>query len=355
MKKVYVVLILLGTFVSQIIAQSESTMIFLRINPSSRNAAMGDAGVALDDDVYSIFFNPAGLARQYDPKDENTFPAEITFSYAKWLPQFNFDDLYYLFWAGRYYMDGVGMLGASIQYMNYGDIIQTGSNPGEVLGTFSSNETSVTLAYALPVSDNLDFGAGAKIIYSNLANVQVESQTEKGVTTAFGLDLGLLYRKNILNYNTQFGVSISNMGPNVSYVDEKQADPMPMVLRAGFAVDVLKNEFHSVMLTYQFDRELTYREGAEADEFPKGIFTTWKQNDNFELFTHSIGAEYWYTNLIAFRAGYFYESPKAGNRKFLSVGMGLKYLNFKFDLSYLSANETVPLGETIRLSVSGMF
>jgi hypothetical protein len=353
MKRVMMVILLVGLFASMVFSQSSSTLLFLRINPSARQAALGDAGVSMDDDVYSIFFNPAGLARQYDPKDENSYKRAATFSYAQWLPNFNLNDLYYLFWAGRMYVDDIGMFGLSFQYMNYGDIQQTGEN-GEDLGTFSSNELAVTLAYALPISENLDIGLGIKYIYSNLAPVEgVGAQKEKGITSAMGVDLGVLYRMAVMGYNTKLGAAISNMGPKVTYVDRDQADPMPIVLRAGFSIDVIQNEFNKLMFIYQFERELTRRDSTTADGFPRSLFTTWKNNDNFSLFTHSFGLEYWYADQVALRAGYFYETPKNGDRQFMSLGMGLKYLMAEIDVAYLYAlKQQSPLAETLRLTVS---
>lgn len=343
---------LIGVGVSELYSQARSTLIFLRINPAARNAALGDAGVALDDDVNSMFFNPATIARQYNPEDENSKQMEFTGSYAQWLPQFNFDDLYYLYWAGRYYMNNVGMFGLSIQYMNYGEIQRTGENQ-EDLGTFSSNETAVSFAYAYPVSQKWDLGVGVKYIYSNLANVAVGAQNEKGVASALGFDLGGLYHTSIMGKNTKIGVSLGNMGTNVKYIDEQQADPMPVVLRAGIASDIYTSEFHRVLFIYQLEREMTYRDSASADDFPKSLFTTWKNDNNLSLFSHSVGVEYWYSNLVALRTGYFYESPKNGDRQFLSLGMGLKYLSMRIDIAYLySFTESSPLSETLRFSFS---
>ena len=70
--------------------------------------------------------------------------------------------------------------------------------------------------------------------------------------------------------------------------------------------------------------------------------------------TISAGVEYWYgaPKLIALRFGYFYESPDAGNRKFMTFGAGIRYDVYGFDFSYLSAiEENSPLSETLRLTL----
>ena len=69
----------------------------------------------------------------------------------------------------------------------------------------------------------------------------------------------------------------------------------------------------------------------------------------------SLGLEYWYNNQFAFRAGYFYENPTKGNRKFLSVGAGLKYNVFGLNFAYIfpSGNGSTrnPLSNTYRFGL----
>ncbi|MFZ0390203.1 MAG: hypothetical protein WAN36_07060, partial [Calditrichia bacterium] len=71
---------------------------------------------------------------------------------------------------------------------------------------------------------------------------------------------------------------------------------------------------------------------------------------------HSIGLEYWYTDLIALRAGYFYEHEDAGGRKFWTFGGGLRYSIFGFDFSYIYASvDDHPLSDTMRFSLGIRF
>ncbi len=68
---------------------------------------------------------------------------------------------------------------------------------------------------------------------------------------------------------------------------------------------------------------------------------------------YSIGTEYWYNNQFAVRAGYFNENRQKGNRKFFSVGLGLKYNIFGLNFSYLvpTTNQRNPLDNTLRFSL----
>jgi hypothetical protein len=66
----------------------------------------------------------------------------------------------------------------------------------------------------------------------------------------------------------------------------------------------------------------------------------------------SLGAEFLYSELFALRAGYFYEHPTKGNRRFISFGAGVKYKVLELDLSYIIAlTQPSPLANTIRFSI----
>ena len=70
--------------------------------------------------------------------------------------------------------------------------------------------------------------------------------------------------------------------------------------------------------------------------------------------TMGIGAEYWYDHIFAVRAGYFLEAKDKGNRKFVSMGVGVKYSVFGLDFSYLIPTGGAarnPLDNTFRFSL----
>lgn len=163
---------------SPVLAQGEATGLFLQINPGARQGGMGEAGVAVANDANAIYWNPAGLAFQYnDPETDSK--GEATLMHVNWLPQFNFSDLYYDFAALRYHLDNVGTVGLAIQFINYGDNVQT-SDDGTVLGEFTSNEVAVTGSYGVKVKDNLGVGVNLKFVHSRLSPVQVGTEKAKG-------------------------------------------------------------------------------------------------------------------------------------------------------------------------------
>jgi len=52
------------------------------------------------------------------------------------------------------------------------------------------------------------------------------------------------------------------------------------------------------------------------------------------------------------RAGYFYEDPRSGNRRFTTFGGGVRVDDYGFDFSYINAlQDQDPLGGTLRFSL----
>ena len=68
---------------------------------------------------------------------------------------------------------------------------------------------------------------------------------------------------------------------------------------------------------------------------------------------YNIGVEYVYNGQFAVRAGYVSEDKFKGNRKYLTVGLGLKYNVFGINLAYLvgTSNQRNPLDNTLRFSL----
>ena len=68
----------------------------------------------------------------------------------------------------------------------------------------------------------------------------------------------------------------------------------------------------------------------------------------------SAGLEYWYVKQFALRAGYFYENQTKGNRKFFTVGLGLRMSTMGFDAAYIipSAGNNSPLADTWRIALT---
>ncbi|MCX6228774.1 MAG: PorV/PorQ family protein, partial [Bacteroidia bacterium] len=75
-------------------------------------------------------------------------------------------------------------------------------------------------------------------------------------------------------------------------------------------------------------------------------------SEELKEFTLSMGAEYLYRNQFALRTGYFNESQFKGNRKYFTVGVGVKLHMASVDVSYVVPVEhNNPLANTVRFSL----
>jgi hypothetical protein len=171
-----------------------------------------------------------------------------------------------------------------------------------------------------------------------------------------------------LGKSISFGLNLSNLGPKMYYIDQAQADPIPTNLRLGFAYQIFNDEYNSFIFTCDFNK-LMVSDKVNADssvtsrEFYQSLFTSWSAsslNAELQSIQTSMGIEYWYGKpgdfLFALRAGYFYEDPSYGDRKFLSFGAGIRYDIFGFDFSYLTTSlfpgYDSPLDNTLRFTLN---
>jgi type IX secretion system protein PorV len=336
-------------------AQGESAVPFLLIGPNSRNSGMGETGAGLINDASAMFWNPAGLAFQKG--------TEVNITHSPWLPGLNLGDLFYDYLSGKYYMKKLnGTLGVSITYLNIGTIIQT-NEFGDQTGEYKAFDGALAVGYGTKVTKDLGFGIVTRFIYSKLAVGRVGNEQGSGIAYDLSFDLAALWRPSktkikFINNKLGIGLNFSNIGPKVTYIDEAQADPLPSNLRLGLGYDLYQSEFNNLTLTADFSKLIVKRkENGASDPLYKAIFTSWGGfNEAMKSIQSSVGAEYWYGNpkLIGLRAGFFYEDPDHGKRKFITLGAGLRYSLYGFDFSYIYtySEENHPLANTLRFTLA---
>lgn len=363
---------LLTLNISELYSQSATStgVPFLLIGPNSRFGGMGETGTAIADDATAMHWNPSGLAFQ-------KLGTEVNFTHSPWLAGLNLGDLFYDYIAGRKYIKSInGTVGASLTYLNIGEVIFTDEfgnlDPGR---NYKAYELAFALSYATMLSKSWAGGVTGRFIYSKLSAVTVGNEKGTGTGISASFDLSGMWRPvkgaKFLANKISVGANLSNLGPKISYVDADQADPLPTQLRLGIAYDVIKSEFNNLTLTADFSKLLVNRvpqiidttggvevivQQGSVDPFYTAIFSSWKGGISgiAKSFQTSIGAEYWYGNpkLIALRGGFFYEDPSNGNRKFYTLGAGLRYSLYGFDFSYISTiEENHPLANTLRFGL----
>ena len=230
---------------STITAQSEAGAIFLLISPGARAGGMGEAQVAVADDAYASYWNPAGLGFLKG--------SELALMHVNWLPNLA-DDLYYEFIAFRKHVPYLGTLGGHIIYLNLGEQNRTGEHQ-EDLGTFTTYMLAFTISYSSLLSSNSSLGLNAKISYQHLAEIGAGSERGKGTSTDVGFDIGYL-RKGLFTPRLDLGITVTNIGPKVAFIDVAQADPQPTNFTIGFQYRLINSPYNRLSLVYDVDKML---------------------------------------------------------------------------------------------------
>ncbi len=350
-----------------VFAQGETAVPFLMIAPDSRAGSMGESGGGLADNSAAIYWNPAGIAF--------TKSNEVSITHSKWLPQFNLDIFYDYLTYMQYVPDINGSLTASITYMNYGQFVRTGPDSPNPIGVFNAFDGALTVGYATRLSDDWGLGVNFRLIYSHLADQGAGQEQGKGVATSVSFDIGGMWRPgkllipftNVdLGKNLSIGLNLSNLGPKMYYIDQAQADPIPTNFRLGFAYQIFSDQYNSLVYTLDFNKLMVSQtlnpdSTVSSKQFYQAIFSSWTDKSLFPTIQTSTGIEYWYGTpgdfLFAIRAGFFYEDPSQGNRKFITFGAGIRYDIYGFDFSYISTSvfpggDTSPLANTLRFTLS---
>lgn len=363
MKKIFFTLILFFVILLPLTqAQVGITSVpFLQIEPDSRASGMGNTGVAIADNASAVFWNPAGLAFQRGN--------QVSITHSQWLPQFN-ADLFYDYLVGKYHVEEIGTFGAHITYLNLGEQIQT-DNQGNNLGRFNSYEFSVGVSYGFQVNKNLGLGTGVRYIRSSLFEGTVGGE-QRSVSpgSSFGVDLSALYKTNPFSFGGNdatfnAGLNLSNIGAGVNYTDDARKDPLPTVLRFGYAftTDLDRNGVHSLTLANDISKLLARSDSTGADGAFESLFSSWGSFERqtsqgtvelstFQQFMVATGLEYWYDDLFAVRGGYYFEDPNNGNRRFITLGAGIRYDFIGIDFSYIyTLEEDHPLANTTRFGL----
>ncbi len=257
---------------------------------------------------------------------------DISAMYVKWLPELA-DDLYYTFFSAVSHKEGWGTFGGNFTLISYGTITRTGEQ-GQDLGTFDSYDMAITGSYGTSLTKKLKGGISAKFLYSRLADQGAGTEQGEGTASGFAVDLGLLYR---WSPRLSFGLAITNLGPDMAYIDAAQSDPLPRNFALGVAYKLLETDYYHLLLTSEVNKSLVGVDDSFREELRQLVLNG--------------GAEFLYANILALRGGYIFDEE--GDIKTATLGVGLGPVGiFKFDFSYIPSNSDVALANTLRVSLA---
>ena len=353
---------------------------FLTIAPDSRAGAMGDIGCATSADANSQSYNPAKYVFS-----DNQFGFSL--SYSPWLRQL-VNDINLLYLSGYWRITDMDAIGTSLRYFSLGDIDFMDEN-GQSVSTQNPNEFAIDFTYSRKLIDQLSIAITPRFIYSNLTAGQFVGGEETKAGLAGAADISLFYEqdfdvKAFENSTLRAGLCISNMGNKMSYsFGTLRRDFLPTNLKLGLGYEMNFDGYNKLTLNGELNKLLVptnpiyaidsatgriiydaagnpvIAAGMDPDvSVPQGMIQSFYDapggfKEEMREIMWALGAEYSYRDIFFVRLGYFHESQYKGNRQFLSVGAGIKYSVFGFDVSYLVATKQYhPLANTLRFSLN---
>jgi hypothetical protein len=341
---------------------------------------MGDVGAATSPDHNSIHWNASKLAFL---EENNGF----SISYTPWLQDL-VPEISLSYLSGFKRLNSRSTIAGSLRYFSLGEIQFTNS-AGDPISKFSPNEFAFDGAYAMKLSEKFSTGMTMRYIYSNLTggiNVEGGAATKPG--TSFGVDLSSYYQSDEFKIEDKTaywaaGMNISNVGNKISYTDGGEEHFLPMNGRLGASFNMELDDYNSVSFAFDVNKLLAptppvyavdedgnslFDENGdrviEAGKDPNvgtlaGIFQSFNDapggmQEEFNELMFAAGMEYWYLKQFAFRGGYFHEHATKGNRKYFTLGVGLRMNVFSLDMAFLlpaTQGTRSPLANTLRFTM----
>ena len=240
---------------------------------------------------------------------------------------------------------------------------------------------SLALKESRKLSENFSGGVALRYIRSDLSGgfggstVGLENRS---AGNAVATDVSFYYRSLLGSEGSPntiaAGINLSNIGSKISYNQGSTKEFLPANMRIGTTFTTQLNDSNSLSLSLDLNKLLVptpvniITHGADGSEIImpnnnssksviSSIFSSFGDapgglSEELKEFTLSMGAEYLYRNQFALRTGYFNESQFKGNRKYFTVGVGVKLHMASVDVSYVVPVEhNNPLANTVRFSL----
>lgn len=319
-------ILILSVVAGDALAVSQAGAISLTFPIGARYNALGEAGTAHSTDITSMWWNVGGFAFAADKGKRHGFH----FMNSKLVPDLA-DDVTLNHLGYGHYVNGWGMLGAYVTYLNNGEQQSTGEG-GEDQGTFNSYEFAVGLAYGVKLSQTFGIGVGVKYFRNELAPDRVTQDQGEGTGSTWAIDAGIHWK---LTERLFLGTQLSNLGPDITFIDADQSDPMPLSIRAGLSYDIYKSEYMGFMILGDYLRSLV-------------------SQDETQIFGG--GVEWNYAQSLFVRVGY--KDDKEGEIQDYTWGLGVdltRWTGQSIIVDYASVPQAKDLDRVNRISVGFLF
>src|ERR1700733_10638417 len=252
---------------------------FAKIWVGARASAMGGAFAAMADDITSLYWNPAGIARMDG--------VNVGADYTRW-----FGDVTHNFIGVTMPISEHYRIGISLTEVDYGDLNLSTITQDANAGTYNANDLSFGATIAGSLTDRFSFGMTAKYLRSSLLDLSADG---------FAFDAGSLYVTDF--YHRKISMDLSNLGPDRSFSGNSLT-----FVTSNQQINSVQELLNASYTTGSFALPLIFRIGLATDVF-QGTVENQKLNVDFDYSTHSdgpdqmdLGAEYLWNDIAAFRA-----------------------------------------------------
>ncbi|HEC42210.1 MAG TPA: type IX secretion system outer membrane channel protein PorV [Bacteroides sp.] len=365
----------------------QSAVPFLTISPDARNSALGDAAVASPGDNNSQHWNSARY-----PFAESR--GGLSYSYVPWQRSLINDiQLHYL--SGYFKINDRHVISTSYRKFSLDGIVFTGSY-GSPQGVYIPEEFALDLGYSRKFGNNFALGFVLRYIESDLTGGTRIGGSQVQAAKALAADLGFLYQNSDITIGEMksrlgVGLNISNVGNKISYTETSEGAFLPGNLRIGTAFSLIFNENHSLTLmsdlnklmvptppVYEVDslgRTILGPNGNPIIAHGKdpnvsvmrgtfqsfwdapGVLKDDGSRSRFREVMHEItwgmGLEYWFREMITLRIGYLQQHETKGNRKYISLGTGIRSKYLSLDVSYwIPKIDDNPMKKTFHITLA---
>jgi hypothetical protein len=316
-------------YCSAALAVGEAAAPSLIISPSARAWGLGQSYCAIADDATAIYWNPGGLGFL-----EGT---HISLTHSQLVPMLA-PDVYFESISASHLVRGVGTLGLNLTYLTYGKWWET-TTGGVPVAEHSSYEFSIGGYYATKLTEKAALGLGLKLAHVYLAPATEQTGFKEGAGWSFAADFGLLYK---VHPRFSAGITLQNLGPDMSFIEKEDSAPLPRTLRLGIAAWPLVGESYSSLVSLEATKAL-----IGLDE----IFTEGKFSEVSRDATLNGGVEVMFANFVAPRIGYIYDPD--GKIKGVTFGFGI-YINLsgaRLAFDYAGVPKAEDLGRENKFSL----
>ncbi|MGE5680346.1 MAG: PorV/PorQ family protein [Bacillota bacterium] len=271
---------------------------FLKVGVGGRASSMGDAFVAVANDVSALYWNPAGLIQSQTD--------QVIFSHNEWLVDIKHD-----FIGAVYHPSPSDAVGIALTSLHTKDMpVTTETQPFGTGEYFSFGDIAVAVSYSRKMTEQFSFGGTVRYIEETLDKLKM-----RGVM----IDLGTYYWTGL--GSSRFAVTVSNFGNNLApdghvvlfgsrKKSEWQSFSPPTIFRIGFAFEPYQSEDQMVTASVQLNHP----------------------NDNSE--NVSTGLEYKWKNILSLRGGYKFNVEEQNYSFGAGIRMPLRVADVTFDYGF---------------------